>query len=297
MKCGFVSLVGRPNVGKSTLLNAILNVPLAITSNKAGTTRNIIQGIYNDEDSQIIFVDTPGIQKPLHKLGNVLNKKAYTATNDVDIILFLVDASCGLVKKDEFIIKRLPNNAIVFLILNKVDKIKKETLFPMIESFQKLYPFKEIIPISALKKDNLKDLVKTIKKYLPEEEKAYFDEDELTNVSLRFLMSEMVREQVLRLTSQEVPHAITCYTETYEELENQVNIGVVIVVDRDNLKKIIIGKGGSMLKAIGQNARIKMENFLSKKVYLETYVKTIDNWRDREKYLLELGLKENEDDV
>jgi len=293
MKRGFVSLIGRPNVGKSTLLNALLDIHLAITSNKRGTTRNIIQGIYNDEDSQIIFVDTPGVQKPLNKLENILNKKAYSVSSDVDIILLLTDAEKGLRKGDELLISKLPQNKTVFLLLNKIDKIKKETLFPLIESYQKLYPFKEIIPISALKKDNLNDLLQTIKNYLDEGD-AYFDKEELTNVSTRFIMSEMVREQVLKKTREEVPHAITCYTENYKEEKDRVSIGVVIVTDRDNLKKMIIGRGGSMLKEIGTEARCEMEKFLNKKVYLETYVKTIKNWRDKEKYLLELGIKEDE---
>ncbi len=293
MKRGFVSLMGRPNVGKSTLLNALLDIHLAITSDKRGTTRNIIQGIYNDEDSQIVFIDTPGVQKPLNKLENVLNQKAYSVSSDVDVILLLVDAEKGYRKGDERLITRLPKNKTVFLLLNKIDKIKKETLFPLIETYQKQYPFKEIIPISALKKDNLSDLIETIKRYL-EEGDAYFDQEELTNVSTRFIMSEMVREQALKLTKQEVPYAITCYTETYQEEQEKVSIGVVIVVDRDNLKKMIIGKGGSMLKEIGTKARWEMEQFLNKKVYLETYVKTMKNWRDKEKYLLELGIKEDE---
>lgn len=294
MKVGFVSLVGRPNVGKSTLLNALLNVKLAITSEKAGTTRNIIQGIYNDSDSQIIFVDTPGIKKPIHKLETVLNKKSYQSFDDVDIVLFLVDASTGIGRGDEFILKKLEQeNSKVYLLLNKIDKIPKEKLLSMIESAKDLYPFEEIIPISALKKDNLKDLLTCLKRDL-EEGDPLFGEEELTNVSSRFLASEMVREKVLLLTHDEVPHSVTCYTEVFEEEEDNLHISVLIVVDRENLKKIIIGKQGSMLKEIGTRARYDMERFFGKKVFLETYVKVIESWRDQERMLLELGLKDDD---
>lgn len=295
MKCGFVSLVGRPNVGKSTLLNSILGMKLAITSDKAGTTRNVINGIYNDEESQIIFVDTPGIHKPTHKLGNLLNKKAYNNTEGVDLILFLIDISKGFGKGDQFILNRIKDKGIpVILLLNKIDKIKDKTkLLSDINELKDLYDFAEIIPISAMKGENREVLIKTIKNYLDEQERIY-DEDELTNVSTRFIMSELVREKVLELTKDEIPHSVTCYVENYEEDDNVVHIQVLIVVDRDNLKKIIIGKGGSMLKQIGTLARHDMEEFLGKKVYLETYVKTLKNWRDQEKYFQELGLEEIE---
>lgn len=293
MKCGFVSLVGRPNVGKSTLLNKILGTKLAITSDKAGTTRNIINGIYNDNDSQIIFVDTPGIHKPTHKLGNLLNKKAYTNTEGVDVILFLIDIDKGYGKGDEFILNRIKDRDIpIFLLLNKIDKVKDKTrLLKDIDSLKNLYDFKEIIPISAKDGNNINTLIECIKKNLEESDKIY-EEDELTNVSTRFIMAELVREKVLELTRDEIPHSVTCYVESFEELDDIVNIQVLIVVDRDNLKKIIIGKQGSMLKEIGTRARYDMEKFLGKKVYLETYVKTLKNWRDREKYFEELGLEE-----
>ncbi len=295
MKCGFVSLVGRPNVGKSTLLNNILGLKLAITSNVSGTTRNIIQGIYNDKDSQIIFVDTPGIHKPTHKLGNVMNKKAYDHTEGVDVILFLIDIDKGFGKGDLFVLNQIKDKNIpVFLLLNKIDKIKnKELLLEKIASLQKLYNFAEIIPLSALKNDNISTLIECIKKYLDEGDRVY-QEEELTNVSTRFIMAEFVREKVLELTRDEIPHTVTCYVENYEEDDKVVHIQVLIVVDRDNIKKIIIGKNGSMLKEIGSRARIDMEKFLGKKVYLESYVKTLKNWRDQEKYFEELGLKDSE---
>ena len=295
MKCGFVSLVGRPNVGKSTLLNSVLGMKLAITSNVSGTTRNVIQGIYNDDDSQIIFVDTPGIHKPNDKLGTLMNKKAYTYTEGVDVILFLVDISKGFGKGDKFILDKFrEKDEVVFLLLNKIDLVKdKSVLLGRINELKELYDFKEIIPISALKDDNIKLLIDCIKKYLPESE-AIYSEEELTNVTTRFIISEFVREKILELTRDEVPHTVTCYVENYEEDEKTVHIQVLIVVDRDNIKKIIIGKQGQMLKEIGTRARHDMEEFLGKKVYLETYVKTLKNWRDQEKYFLELGLKEED---
>ena len=296
MKCGFVSIVGRPNVGKSTLLNTILGMKLAITSNVSGTTRNVINGIYNDDDSQIIFVDTPGIHKPNDRLGNLLNKKAYNNTEGVDVILFLVDISKGFGKGDQFILDRIKDKGIpIFLLLNKIDLVKnKENLLGEIERLKELHDFDEIIPISAKKEDNKEVVIDCIKKKLPEMDKIY-DEDELTNVTTKFIMAEFVREKILELTHDEIPHTVTCYVENYEEDDKVVHIQVLIVVDRDNLKKIIIGKNGSLLKEVGVRARRDMENFLGKKVFLETYVKTLKNWRDQEKYFIELGLKDEDE--
>ena len=296
MKCGFVSIVGRPNVGKSTLLNSILGMKLAITSNVSGTTRNVIDGIYNDKDSQIVFVDTPGIHKPNNKLGNIMNKKAYNNIDGVDAILFLVDISKGFGKGDKFILDKIKNsNVPIFLLLNKIDLVKdKKTLLKDISEITKFYKFSEVIPVSAKKNDNVDLIINCLKKVLPESDKMYSDE-ELTNVSTRFILAEFVREKVLELTRDEIPHTVTCYVENYEEDEKIVHVQVVIVVDRDNIKKIIIGKGGSMLKEIGTRARLDMEEFLGKKVFLETYVKTLKDWRDKEKYLLELGLSEEDE--
>jgi GTP-binding protein Era len=296
MKCGFVSLVGRPNVGKSSLLNSILGMKLAITSNVSGTTRNVIQGIYNDDESQIIFVDTPGIHKAQNKLGSLMNKKAYNNTEGVDVILFLVDISKGFGKGDEFILNKLKDSEVpVFLLLNKIDLVKDKTkLLEDITKLKELYEFDEIIPISAKKNDNVDTLISCIKNKLEDQERI-FSEDELTNVTTRFIMAEFVREKVLELTHDEIPHTVTCYVENYEEDDKVVHIQVLIVVDRENIKKIIIGKQGSMLKEIGTRARKDMEEFLGKKVFLETYVKTIKNWRDEEKYFLELGLKEDDE--
>lgn len=296
MKCGFVSLVGRPNVGKSSLLNQVLGMKLAITSNVSGTTRNVIQGIYNDDDSQIIFVDTPGIHKPNSKLGNLMNKKAYNNIEGVDVILFLIDISKGFGRGDQYILDKVKDKNIpVFLLLNKIDLVKnKEKLLTDINKLKELHDFAEIIPVSATKNDNIDLLIKCIKKQLEDQDRI-FSEEEITNVTTRFIMAEFVREKVLELTHDEIPHTVTCYVENYEEDDKVVHIQVLIVVDRDNIKKIIIGKQGSMLKEIGTRARIDMENFLGKKVFLETYVKTLKNWRDQEKYFVELGLKDEDE--
>ena len=296
MRCGFVSLVGRPNVGKSSLLNSILDIKIAITSNVSGTTRNIIQGIYNDNDSQIVFVDTPGIHKPINKLGNLLNKKAYDNTEGVDVILFLIDISKGFGKGDQFILEKIKNKNIpIFLLLNKIDLIKdKSKLLEDINKLKELYSFAEIIPISAVSKDNIELLIKCLKKQLPESTRI-FSEEEITNVSTRFIMAEFVREKILESTHDEIPHTVTCYIENYKETKKLVHIQALIVVDRENIKKIIIGKQGLKLKEIATKARKEMELFLGKKVFLETYVKTIKNWRDEEKYFLELGLKDDDE--
>ena len=289
MRSGFVSLIGRPNTGKSTLINALVGYKIAITSNKAQTTRNNIQGIYNDEDAQIVFVDTPGIHKPKDKLGQRLNDDAYFSIDDVDIILFLIDVTMPFGKGDNFVLDRIKEaNKPVFLILNKVDKINNEKLIELINKYKDLYDFKEIIPISALKEKNLKELIKTLKEYLPDKVK-YFPDSDLTNTTKEFRVSELIREKVLRLTHDEVPHAITCVVEKFDEKKDKVIINATIIVERDSLKSIIIGKKGSMLKEIGTKARHDIEDMLGKKVYLELFVKTIKNWRDKEKYLKELG--------
>ena len=292
MRSGFVSLIGRPNVGKSTLLNSIIGKKVAITSDKPQTTRNIIEGIYNASDTQIVFVDTPGIHKPKYKLGKYLNKQAYYSIDDVDVVVFLVDASEELGKGDLYIIEKLKEiDKPVILILNKIDKIKKEQILLKIDEYKDLYNFKEIIPLSALKKDNIKTLLEVLNKYLPDNIK-YFDDDVYTNKRLEFLISEIVREKVFNLTNEEVPHSVTCVVEQIKREKNNYSINVAIIVDRDSLKKIIIGKQGSMIKEIGIEARKDLEELLGKKVYLELFVKTIKNWRDKEKYLQEFGFKD-----
>ena len=293
MKSGMISIVGRPNVGKSTLLNEILNKKVAITSDKAGTTRNLILGVYNDDDSQIVFVDTPGIHKPQHKLGKVLNDKAYLMTDNIDLILFMVDISRGFGKGDRFVLDRIKDtNTKIILLLNKIDSISKEELIKRIDEIKDIYDFSEIIPISAIKSINVNDLIKTIKKYLPNEGKFYED-DYVTNQPMSLIITERVREKVLRLTHDEIPHTVTCVIDSLEEDEKLISASVTVVVDRENLKKILIGKNGSMLKEIGTKARIDLEEYFNKKVFLSLYVKVIKNWRDRDNLINELGLKDD----
>jgi len=294
MRSGFVSLIGRPNVGKSTLLNAIINAKVAITSNKAQTTRNIIQGIYNEADTQIVFVDTPGIHKPVTKLGRVLNKQSYSLTKDVDAILFVVDAKDGLGKGDKYIINSLEKGKTpVILVLNKIDRMTTSELMQRINEYKDLFAFADIVPVSALKRDNIERLVKVVKEYLTDEVK-YFEDDIYTSSSVKFMISEIVREKLLNVTTEEIPHSITCYTTSYEDQGNLVNINVDIIVDRDSVKKIIIGKRGDRLKEVGSKARLEIQSLIGKQVYLDLYVKTVKNWKDKEKYLSELGFMDFE---
>lgn len=289
MKSGFVSIIGRPNVGKSTLLNAIITEHVAITSDKAGTTRNIIQGIYNEKDCQIVFVDTPGIGKPQSRLNKVLNKEALNAAKDVDVILFVVDVASGIGQGDRYILNMLEDiETPVILVMNKIDKLTNEQILNTIVTYKDIYPFSEIVPVSAIEKDNIQRLIYVIKEYL-QDNVLYFPQDEYTSNTLSFMVSEIVREKIFNSTEEEVPHGVTCYTVKYEDKKDIVNISVDIIVDRNSLKKIIIGKGGTKLKQIGILARKDIENLVEKKVYLELYVKTLENWKEKEKYLVELG--------
>ncbi len=289
MKSGFVSLIGRPNTGKSTLLNTILKEKVAIISNKPQTTRNLVQGIYNEEDTQIVFVDTPGIHKPIDKLGAALNAQAYYSINDVDVLLLVVDASVPYGKGDQFIIDKLENiDKPVFLILNKIDKLSNEQILLKINEYKDLYEFAEIIPLSALKDDNIDRLISVLKNYLPDNVK-YFMDNEKTTQELDFRLSEIVREKIFIHTNEEVPHSISCKLVGYEENSKIAKVYIDIIVDRDSLRKIIIGANGNMIKLIGREARIDMENILGKKVYLELYCKTIKKWREKEKYIKDLG--------
>ena len=292
MKSGFIALVGRPNVGKSTLLNAIMGRKIAITSDKPQTTRNIIQGIYTDNDSQMIFIDTPGIHKPKNRLGKILNKEAYISMDDVDIILFLVDITENLGKGDKFIIDLFKNTSKpVILVINKIDRLPKSEILHKIEEYKDLYDFDEIVPVSAIKGDNIDRLISILKGKLTDNIK-YYEDDVVTNVSNSFMISEIIREKILELTHEEVPHSVNVVTEDIRYDKNVVNIKAMIVIDRENLKRIIIGKQGTMIKEIGRRARIEIEELLGKKVYLELFVKVIEKWRDREKYLNEIGYKD-----
>lgn len=293
MKSGFVSIVGRPNVGKSTLINKLINKKIAITSDKAGTTRNIIYGVYNEEDVQIVFIDTPGIGKSADKLETHLNKKAFSSFEN-DLVLFLIDTPSGFGKGDLKILEKLrSDNKKVILVLNKIDKLDKEKLFNEIVKLKDLYDFLEIVPISGLKGSNISELIKAIKKHLPDNIK-YFNDGIITNTDEAFMIGEIIREKVLNLTREEVPHAVTCVVEKMEFKKGICNINALIVVDRKNLKGILIGKNGSMLKKIGSLARVDIENYLGMKVFLELYVKTIENWKNKEEMFEFLRISEKD---
>lgn len=294
MKSGFVGIIGRPNVGKSTLLNTIMERKIAITSSKAQTTRNNIMGIYHGDDAQIIFIDTPGIHKPKHNLGKALNSMAYYSINDVDVIVLVVDITEDYGKGDAFVIDKLKDiNKPVILVLNKIDKVNKEVILKKIYDYNDLYDFKEIIPLSGKNKKDTEILIKEIKKYLTDDIK-YYDDDYITDKNYEFFAAEYVREKILNYTNEEVPHAITCLTENIRPGKDATEIDVLIVVEREGLKKIIIGHNGEMIKKIGIEARKDIEALVGRKVYLNLYVKTIPRWRSKEKYLFELGFKNNE---
>ena len=293
-KSGFVSIVGRPNVGKSTLLNSILKTKLAIMSDVAQTTRNTIQGIYTDDQAQIIFMDTPGIHRPQDRLGNFMNTTALNSIYGVDIVLFLAPANEIIGKGDQFIINRLKEaDGPVFLVLSKIDTVSKEALAKKLQKWQELFEFKEIIPISALNNDNVDLLVETIKKYLPEGN-MYYPKEHITDHPERFVMAEFIREKILYFTREEVPHSVAIVIERMIEDEDGVEVMATVVCDRNSQKGIIVGKQGSMIKKIRTNAQREMKRFLQVPVHLELFVKVERNWRNKQKYLKEFGY--NEDD-
>ncbi len=292
MKSGYVTIVGRPNVGKSTLLNSIMERKIAITSDVRGTTRNLIEGIYTKDDIQIIFVDTPGIHKPQNKLGRILNEQAYVMLDNVDLVLFVVDVTQKFGTGDKFILDKLKeNNSKVILILNKIDKIKYEELLPLINEYKDLYNFEEIIPLSATKNKNIDDLIKTISKYLTDTV-AYYDEDTVTNVSVNFEVGELIREKILNLTKDEIPHSVTVLVNSIEEDKNNISISADIIVDRESVKKIIVGKNGQMIKEIGIKSRVDIEELLDKKVYLDLFVKVVPNWKEKDRFLNQIGYED-----
>ena len=294
MKSGFVSIVGRPNVGKSTLLNTIMERKIAITSNKAQTTRNNIMAVYHDEDSQIVFFDTPGIHKPKHNLGKALNSKAYYSIEDSDVLVLVVDIKEKLGTGDKFVIDKLKGvSKPVILLLNKIDTVSKEIIMRKISEYKDLYDFKEIIPVSVINKKDVDILIKEIKKYLTDDIK-YYDDDYITDKNTEFFISEYVREKILNNTNDEVPHAITCLTENIKKGRDAYEIDVLIIVERENLKKIIVGHQGDMIKKIGIESRKDIEELMGKKVYLNLFVKTVNKWRDKDRYLTEFGYKNNE---
>lgn len=294
-RSGYVSLTGKPNVGKSTLLNTILGEKVAIVTSKPQTTRNRITGIKTLIDAQIIFMDTPGIHKPMHKLGKIMVKTAKNVVREVDLILFMVEPE-ELQASDEYIIELLKGlEKPVFLLINKVDVVKKPLLLPIIDTYSKLYLFKEIIPISALTGEGVDDLLKSIVGYLLEGPK-YYPDDIITDQIERFMVSEIIREKIIAETEEEVPYSVAVEVIEWEEVltkagEEMVSIRANIYVERDSQKGIIIGAGGGRLKTIGTSARIDIERLLGTKVFLELWVKTKRDWRYDERVLRELGFK------
>ncbi|MDG5786553.1 GTPase Era [Evansella sp. AB-P1] len=294
-KSGFVALIGRPNVGKSTLLNEMLGQKIAIMSDKPQTTRNRIQGVYTEDRGQIVFIDTPGIHKPKHRLGDFMTKIAQTTLREVDVVLFLVDAKEGRGRGDEFIMDKLKNlETPVFLVVNKIDEVHPDDLFLIIDDYRSRFDFTEIIPISALKGNNISTLLDQVYRYL-EEGPQYYPADQVTDHPERFLMSEMIREKALHLTHEEVPHSIAVDIEQIERRnENTIYVGAVIIVERSSQKGIIIGKQGKMLKEIGQKAREDIEKMLGSKVFLELWVKVEKDWRNKDRYLKDFGYRQDE---
>jgi GTP-binding protein Era len=291
-KSGFVSIIGRPNVGKSTIMNHIIGQKIAIMSDKPQTTRNKIHGVYTSDDGQIVFLDTPGIHKPNSKLGDYMMKIAHSTLGEVDAILFLVDVSEGIGGGDRYIIEQLkPITTPVILVLNKIDRIHPDELFAIITTYKDLYSFAEIVPISALKGNNVTTLLEQIVRYLPEGPQ-YYPADQVTDHPEQFVCAELIREKILHLTREEIPHSIAVQIEDMKvESNGLVRISAVIFVERDSQKGIIIGKQGTLLKEIGQKARQDIEALLGSKVFLELWVKVKKDWRNQERVLKDLGFR------
>jgi len=292
-KSGFVAIIGRPNVGKSTLLNSIIGQKIAIMSDKPQTTRNQIRGVYTSDQVQAVFVDTPGIHKPKHKLGQYMVEAALGTLKEVDLILYVVDVTMEFGTGEEYIINQLKQvKTPVILVLNKIDLIKKEKLLELIAFYSSRYEFAEIVPISAAQKENLDELLKVLPTYLPEGPQFY-PEDMITDQPEQQVIAEIIREKVLFLTREEVPHSVAVKVETIASRGSATTyIGAVIYVERDSQKGIIIGKQGQMLKEIGRLARQELEVILGTKIYLELWVRVKPDWRSREQDLRSFGYKE-----
>lgn len=282
-KSGYVAVIGRPNVGKSTFLNRIIGMRILAVSDKAQTTRNKINLIYSDDESQIIFLDTPGMQTPRNELGDYMLRESSSALEDVDLITYIVDTSKIIGKQDRLILDKLKKlkDKKVILLINKIDSIPKEAVLHLIEMYSKEVDFLEIIPISAREGDGTEIYLDTVKKYLPEGPKYYTD-DYVTDRPMKFIVAEIIREKALQFLEEEVPHGVAVEIEQMEELEDRTNIIATIFVERENHKGIIIGKGGSMLKKIGSAARQDLIDLLMTKVDLRIWVKVDKNWRDNE---------------
>lgn len=291
---GFAALVGRPNVGKSTLMNALLGEKISIVSSHAQTTRNKITGVWNGDNSQVVFLDTPGMHKPQSKLGEAIRQSTIDALDEVDLIVFLCACDDPLGAGDRYILSLLKDRKVpVILALSKTDLIPKDAVLKKIVQYSKIYNFAEIIPLSAKTGENLDELMKCIVKYLLEGPK-YFPDDMVTDQPERNIVQEIVREKLLIRTRDEVPHAIGVYTEEFSERENgKVYIRCTIYVERESQKRIIIGKKGSVLKAAGQEAREEIQNLIGAPVFLDLWVKVAKDWKNKDYILRELGYKEH----
>ncbi|HHW6242768.1 TPA: GTPase Era [Staphylococcus aureus] len=295
-KSGFVSIIGRPNVGKSTFVNRVIGHKIAIMSDKAQTTRNKIQGVMTRDDAQIIFIDTPGIHKPKHKLGDYMMKVAKNTLSEIDAIMFMVNANEEIGRGDEYIIEMLKNvKTPVFLVLNKIDLVHTDELMPKIEEYQSYMDFTEIVPISALDGLNVDHFIDVLKTYLPEGPK-YYPDDQISDHPEQFVVGEIIREKILHLTSEEIPHAIGVNVDRMvKESEDRVHIEATIYVERDSQKGIVIGKGGKKLKEVGKRARRDIEMLLGSKVYLELWVKVQRDWRNKVNFIRQIGYVEDQD--
>ena len=291
-KSGFVAIVGRPNVGKSTFMNYVLGQKIAIMSDKAQTTRNKIQGVYTNQDCQIVFLDTPGIHKPKHELGNFMVESAYSALKEVDAVLFMVNAAEKRGPGDDFIIEKLKKiKTPVFLVLNKIDLISPDELLDRVESYQETIPFAGIIPISVLQGNNVQELMTTLTNHLPEGPQ-YYPSDQITDHPEYFVVSELIREKILHLTKEEIPHSVAVTVDKMQKDEfDKVHVYANIIVERPTQKGIIIGKGGKLLKEIGVRARKDIEQLLGNKVYLELWVKVEKDWRKKKSNLQDFGYR------
>ena len=291
-KSGFVAIVGRPNVGKSTFMNYVLGQKIAIMSDKAQTTRNKIQGVYTNKDCQIVFLDTPGIHKPKHELGNFMVESAYSALKEVDAVLFMVNAAEKRGPGDDFIIEKLKKiKTPVFLVLNKIDLISPDELLDRVDSYQETIPFAGIIPISVLQGNNVQELMTTLTNHLPEGPQ-YYPSNQITDHPEYFVVSELIREKILHLTKEEIPHSVAVTVDKMQKDEfDKVHVYANIIVERPTQKGIIIGKGGKLLKEIGVRARKDIEQLLGNKVYLELWVKVEKDWRKKKSHLQDFGYR------
>lgn len=290
---GFVAIVGRPNVGKSTFLNRVIGQKIAIMSDKPQTTRNKIQGVYTTKDAQIVFIDTPGIHKPQNKLGDFMMESALSALKEVDAVLFMVNATEHRGAGDNFIINHLKTvEKPIYLLINKIDEISPDDIMPIIEQYKNALPFKDVYPISALQGNNVPELIETLVKTLPNGPQ-YYPADEVTDHPERFVISELIREKVLELTRQEIPHSTAVVVESIKDEQSLLRIRATIIVERDGQKGIVIGKGGEMLKKIGTLARKDIENMMGNKVFLELWVKVVPHWRDKANLLNSYGYRKD----